>query len=119
MAKQVKQTALIAESYKELTASDLTKWAKAEGERLGMRLNRVNNIPVRRRKGTIEKGWADLQGYNQTGLYVAIEVKKIGDRLSKDQIERLNDVASCGGLAFICTQQSLKPILEKWTKTEY
>jgi len=119
MAKQVKQTVHIAELSKELTASDLTKWAKAEGERLGMRLNRVNNIPVRRRKGTIEKGWADLQGYNQLGLYVAIEVKKIGDRLSKEQIQRLNDVIDCGGIALICTQQGLNPILNKWTKTEY
>ena len=76
MARSVKQTAHIVESSKEMSASDLTKWAKSEGERLGMRLNRVNNIPVRRRKGTIEKARADLQGYNQLGLYVAMEVKK-------------------------------------------
>lgn len=105
-------------STKELSASDLTKWAKAEAERLGMRVNRVNNIPVRKRKGTIEKGWADLQGYSQLGTYVAIEVKKIGDRLSKEQTERLNDIYDCGGMPFICTQMGKIPILQKWTKTE-
>lgn len=102
----------------ELSAAQLTKWAKAEAERLGMRVNRVNNIPVRRRKGTVEIGWADLQGYSELGTYVAIEVKKIGDRLSEAQTKRLNDIYDCGGLAFICTQQGLKPVLQKWIKTE-
>ena len=102
----------------ELSAAQLTKWAKAEAERLGMRVNRVNNIPVRRRKGTVEIGWADLQGYSELGIYVAIEVKKIGDRLSEAQTKRLNDIYDCHGLAFICTQQGLKPVLQKWIKTE-
>ncbi|MFY7938756.1 MAG: VRR-NUC domain-containing protein [Flavobacterium sp.] len=119
MAKQEKKTAHIVESAKEFSAAQLTKWAKGVAESYGMRINRVNNIPVRRRKGTIEKGWSDLQGYTARGVYVAIEVKKIGDRLSKEQIERLNDVIECGGVAYICTQQGLKPILNQWTKMEF
>ena len=118
MARGVKQTVHIAESYKEMSASELTKWAKLEAERLGMRVNRVNNIPVRRRKGTVEIGWADLQGYTQTGRYVAIEVKKIGDRLSEAQKKRLDDIIEFGGQAYICTQQGINPILNKWTKME-
>lgn len=98
----------------DISANDLTKWAKAILASSGVRLNRVNNIPYGKRKGTIEKGWADLQGYNEDGVYVAVEVKKIGDRLSQEQKERLNDVDSCGGIVYICTEKEGKPVLIKW-----
>ncbi len=120
MAKQVKKTVLIADTsltkYKELSASDLTKWAKEYLASKKVRLNRVNNIPVRRRKGTIEKGWADLQGYNSKGIYVAVEVKKLGDKLSEEQIKRLDDVTNCGAEAYICTQEGKNPKLIAWTE---
>lgn len=86
-----------------LTASDLTKYAKMILSSSGIRVNRVNNIPVRRRKNTIEKGWADLQGYTLNGRYVACEIKTINDKLSIEQIKRLIDIDECGGLAYICT----------------
>lgn len=95
----------------DLTASELTKWAKMYFQVRGYRINRVNNIPVRRRKGTIEKGWADLQGYTSSGIYVACEIKTIKDKLSVEQIERLRDVITCGGLAYICTQLNGVPTL--------
>jgi len=95
----------------DLNASQLTKYAKEHLKIFGYRLNRVNNIPVRKRKGTIEKGWADLQGYNSKGIYVAVEVKKIGDTLKSEQRIRLQDVIDCGGEAFICTEENGKPIL--------
>ena len=101
-----------------MTASEITKWAKAELEKDGARLNRVNNIPVRRRKGTIERGWADLQGYTYDGVYLAVEVKTSGDRLSTFQIERLNDIIECNGLAFIATESKGTPILRQWTGIE-
>ena len=65
----------------DISANELTQWAKLNLGYIGVRLNRVNNIPYGRRKGTIEKGWADLQGYNQEGKYVMVEVKKLGDKL--------------------------------------
>ena len=115
MAKQVAKSAHIAglnlTSTKELSASDLTKWATQYLEKQGVRLNTVNNIPVRRRKGTIEKGWADLQGYDSKGIYVAVEVKKIGDTVKPEQVSRLHDVATCGGKAYICTEDEGIPIL--------
>lgn len=104
---------------KELTASELTRWAKQFLEEQGYRLNRVNNIPVRRRKGTIQKGWADIQGYSSTGIYIAIEVKKIGDTIKKEQKERLQDITMCGGKAYICTQdEEGSPILISFGKFE-
>ncbi len=95
-----------------MTAAELTRWAKERLTNQGFRLNRVNNIPVRRRKGTIEKGWADLQGYTANGIYVAVEVKTELDKLSKEQIDRMADVSLCGGIAYICTvDKSNKPSL--------
>ena len=102
----------------DLTASQLTKWAKAILENDGYRLNRVNNIPVRRRKGTIQKGWSDLQGYSKIGIYTAIEVKTKNDKLSKEQIERLNDVRKCNGIALICFEEDNKPTMKLWSVTE-
>jgi len=120
MAKEVKQNAHIAGSnlkfLMELSANELTRWAKEYLATKKVRLNRVNNVPVRRRKGTVEKGWADLQGYNSKGIYVAVEVKKIGDKLSDEQIKRLNDVTECGGEAYICTQEGKNPKLIAWTE---
>lgn len=95
-----------------MNAAELTRWAKEQLEKEGCRLNRVNNIPVRRRKGTIEKGWPDLQGYSKDGVYVAVEVKTELDRLSNEQKERLNDAYSCGGKVYICTiQKDKNPLL--------
>jgi hypothetical protein len=100
----------------DISANDLTKWAKKNLELQGIRLNRVNNIPYGRRKGTIQKGWADLQGYTSEGKYVAVEVKKIGDKLSIEQKERLKDISNCQGLVYICTEIENQPVLIEWTK---
>ena len=79
-------------------------------------LNRVNNIPYGKRKGTIQKGWADLQGYDSEGRYVMVEIKKLGDKLSKEQIERFTDCWKCGSLVYICTEVDKKPTLVEWSK---
>jgi len=100
----------------DITANELTKWAKTNLGYIGFRLNRVNNIPFGKRKGTIEKGWADLQGYTSEGIYVAVEIKKLGDKLSIEQKERLNDIHKCGGIVYICTEVEKKATLVEWTK---
>jgi hypothetical protein len=100
----------------DISANELTKWAKLNLGYIGYRLNRVNNIPFGKRKGTIEKGWADLQGYSAEGTYVAVEVKKLCDKLSTEQKERLGDIHKCGGIVYICTEVENKPALVEWTK---
>ena len=100
----------------DISATELTKWAKTNLGYIGFRLNRVNNIPYGKRKGTIEKGWADLQGYTSDGIYVAVEIKKLGDKLSLEQKERLQDIHKCGGIVYICTEVENKPALVEWTK---
>ena len=103
----------------DISANDLTKWAKQQLEYAGFRLNRVNNIPYGKRKGTIQKGWADLQGYNDQGIYAAIEVKKIGDKLSLEPRDRLKDINECGGIVYICTEIESKPALVEWSKMKF
>ena len=103
----------------DISANDLTKWAKKNLELIGWRLNRVNNIPFGKRKGTIQKGWAAVQGYNDQGIYAAIEVKKIGDKLSLEQRERLKDINECGGIVYICTEIESKPALVEWSKMKF
>lgn len=103
----------------DITANELTQWAKKNLEFVGYRLNRVNNIPFAKRKGTIQKGWADLQGYNSQGIYVAVEVKKIGDKISKEQKERLDDIHKCGGIVYICTEVDKKATLIEWSKMKF
>jgi len=103
----------------DISANDLTKWAKKNLEFIGYRLNRVNNIPFAKRKGTIQKGWADLQGYTENGIYVAVEIKKIGDKLSLEQKERLNDIHKCGGIVYICTEVDKKATLIEWSKMKF
>jgi hypothetical protein len=103
-----------------MTASELTRWAKAHLEKQGYRLNRVNNIPVRRRKGTVQKGWSDLQGYTKEGIYAAIEVKTEGDKISIEQIERLKDAQSCGAKVYICTiDENKEPLLIELATTPF
>jgi len=103
----------------DITANELTQWAKKNLEFIGYRLNRVNNIPFAKRKGTIQKGWADLQGYTENGIYVAVEIKKIGDKLSLEQKERLNDIHKCGGIVYICTEVDKKATLIEWSKMKF
>jgi len=100
----------------DISANELTQWAKKNFEYMGFRLNRVNNIPYGKRRGTIQKGWADLQGYTNKGKYIAVEIKKIGDKLSKEQIERFTDACKCECLVYICTEQDGKPVLIEWGK---
>jgi hypothetical protein len=103
----------------DITANKLTQWAKKNLEFVGYRLNRVNNIPFAKRKGTIQKGWADLQGYTSQGIYVAVEIKKIGDKISKEQKERLDDIHKCGGIVYICTEVDKKATLIEWSKMKF
>lgn len=97
-----------------ISANDLTRWAMEHLSSQGFTLNRVNNIPYGKRKGTIKTGWADLQGYSPNGIYTAIEVKSKSDKLSNAQINVLTHADSCGAYVYICTEIEGKPQLIAW-----
>ena len=44
------------------------------------------------------------------------DLEKLGDKLSKEQIERFTDCWKCGSLVYICTEVDNKPTLVEWTK---
>ncbi len=65
-------------------------------------------------------GWCDLIGYTDSGVFVGIEVKKIGDKLSIEQIERLKDIYASGGFSYICTENTdNEPILISWGEMKF
>lgn len=104
-------------NYKELTASEITKLAGIELEKRNCYTYRQNNLAVRGRKFIGEKGQSDRIGWNlSTGVFVACEVKKIGDTMKTDQIDFLFKVKKAGGFALIASQDKETG---KFTLTEF
>lgn len=96
-----------------MTRSEITAQAIKELSWRNARVRQVHNIPHRRRKNHIEKGWPDIQGYTKTGTALLCEVKTKNDHFSAEQIERLNDAEKCGCCCMVAyfTDQF---ILESW-----
>lgn len=101
------------ETYKELSASDITKDALLILQARNCKAWRQVNTSVRGRKGIVKKGVSDILFFNRsTGLMGACEVKKIGDTLSDEQIEFLSELHVAGGIAMVATQRKEKTELE-------
>ena len=89
---------------------------------LGVELTRTNAGKVKVRGGWMQlacKGWGDTTGYNDKGKIVMIEFKDVKSFESKnnganeDQIKRLNDIKSKGGIAGIaCCDQHVMDIIQ-------
>jgi len=66
---------------------------------------RQNNHATRGRMNNVKKGVSDIIGYNNsTGVAVFVEVKKIGDKLSREQKDLLTHAARSGCIVMIATQ---------------
>lgn len=93
------------ETFKELTASEITKDTLQILESRNCYPWRQVNTSVRNRKGIVKKGVSDVLFFNlSTCLFGACEVKKIGDTLRTEQIEFLIRVHEAGGMALVATQ---------------
>ena len=90
---------------RELTASQITTEALLKLRARGCTVWRQNNITVRRRKNIVKKGQSDIIGYTSQGVFVACEVKTLGDDFSEDQKKFLKDVAEKKGIALIAIQE--------------
>lgn len=99
--------------YPEYSTSDITKTAiNILTHEFNATVWRNNQIPVRGQTFKGKKGVADLIGYtNDRAITVMCEVKKIGDRLSEDQIKLLTDLHEKGGVALIATQVEIKVVV--------
>lgn len=90
-----------------LTKDQICKDALLKLKAGGARVRKVHNVSAyKKRRGQVEPGWTDIQGYSSQGLIVLCEVKTENDRLSKEQIERLKDCAGCGGMAMIAYEKA-------------
>lgn len=106
----------------KLTASDLTKdeitqSALKELRANGARVRKVHNVGAyKKRRGQVQSGWPDIQGYSKTGVALLCEVKSNGDKLSDEQIDILSDLDSKGGIALIAVQVGLQVKIIPWKK---
>lgn len=93
------------ETFTELTASQITTTCLKILETRNVYAWRQNNLTVRHRKGIVTKGVPDILGYNRgTGLFTMVEIKKLGDVLSNDQIYFLTNAKMAGCIVLIGTQ---------------
>lgn len=85
-----------------MTANDLTKQALMVLRLKGFHVWRQNNIAVRGRKNSVTPGISDILGFHKlTGRFLACEIKAGEDRLSKEQIEFLQNVKDAGGVSLV------------------
>jgi hypothetical protein len=79
----------------------------------GARVRKVHNVSAyKKRRGQVEKGVGDIEGYTSKAIFIMCEVKTIGDRLRLEQIKRLEDIVNCGGFAYIATEERGETILK-------
>jgi hypothetical protein len=86
-----------------MNRSEITKSALEELTARGARVRQVHNVPIRRRKNHVQPGWPDIQGYSREGVAILCEVKTENDKLSDEQIERLDDAYACNCICLIAT----------------
>lgn len=99
---------------KELTKATIRESALKELTWRGHSVWINNNLSVRGRKFIGRLGVSDIIGISKSGLWIAVEVKTINDRLSPDQILFLNDIKKAGGEAYIAHQAGNRVELKEW-----
>jgi len=92
---------------------------------LGVELTRTQAGKVKVRGGWMQlacKGWGDTTGYNDKGQIVMIEFKDVesfekkNNGASEEQLIRLNDIKSKGGIAGIaCCNEHVLAIIKELT----
>jgi hypothetical protein len=93
------------------TASDLTKMMLDYLNGRGMEVWRNNNLAVKGRAFIGKKGVPDIIGYDKKyGQFVACEIKKLGDRISPEQLTFLSMLGIAGGASMLCSQVSNETI---------
>lgn len=105
---------------KVLTKGEITKSAVTELKLRGANVWMQNNLAVPGRKFIGRKGVSDIIGFvSKTGLFLACEVKTIGDTFKDDQIVFMNEVKKAGGIALIATQEFNHVVLKDWDPLEH
>lgn len=107
-------------SNMKLTKDQITQDALKILRAAGHRVRKVHNVSAyKKRKGQVEPGWPDIQGYSSKGIVTLCEVKAIGDHLSPVQVARLRDCYNCGGFATIATDREGKTVFLDFKPLKY
>lgn len=102
-------------SIPDLTKDQIAKSALSELRANGARVRKVHNVSAyKKRRGQVEAGWPDIQGYSKTGVAILCEVKTKGDIMSEAQIQRLDDLKKCGGISLLAIQIGYQTEIIKW-----
>lgn len=110
----------IVKPIKVLTKGEITKSALIELKLRGANCWMQNNLAVPGRKFIGRKGLPDIIGFViNTGLFVVVEVKTIGDTFKDDQIVFMNEVKKAGGIALWATQEFNQVVLKEWKPEEH
>lgn len=101
-----------------LTKDEITRDAIIKLRAGGARVRKVHNVSAyKKRKGQVEPGISDIEGYTAKGIIVMCEVKTENDKLSQPQIERLMDCTICGGLTLLATEKNGSTVLTPFKET--
>lgn len=98
----------------ELTASEITNEALRLLKTYGFTVWRQNNLATRGRQNIVTPGLPDIIGFGGEGKFVGCEVKKIGDKLSREQHIFLTSLKISGGYAYIATQLANTVIIRNY-----
>ena len=93
----------------KITEKEVVKQVKQVIKATGIKLQRINTgcfvIGTGRNRRfikTADAGTCDFEGYDMRGRFCAIECKRpVGGKLSAAQKERIADINSKGGVAFV------------------
>lgn len=105
---------------KKRTEAQILKAVMMEASRLGMRVFRNETGLFYAKNGTpvscgLRKGSGDLIGWTRHGRFASLEIKKVGGRASKEQINWMEQVQAAGGFACIIDdEKKLKKMLEEY-----
>ena len=99
---------------KELSAAEITKEALLILRSIGHTVWRQQNGSFGNRRNIATPGIPDIIGYNRNGLFVGCEVKKIGDKFSKDQLDFLRALNKGGGGAYYAVQEGSKVVIKNF-----
>lgn len=103
--------------------AQILKAVMLEASKLGLRVFRNHVGGFYAQDGSYNrtglcKGSSDLIGWTDCGRFAAIEVKRVGGRASKEQVNFIERVNSAGGFGIIIdNEKELKKKLDKWKES--
>jgi hypothetical protein len=104
---------------KDLSASEITKEALLRLKAQGFTVWRQQNSSYGNRRNIATPGVPDIIGYTSNGRFVGCEVKKNGDKFSKEQVDFLNGLIKGGGVALYAIQEGSQVKIKSFEEVQF